>query len=304
MYSGNYSFPNGIKPSYIRLLGVAGNKLMRFLLQMMPGNLIWCFLFMLPVKAQEQSLQRAMIPVIDGSYSNKQMLLTAGLSNPSSLIKVKTLAASVEMESTYLLKEARLFAAMIVQPFGRSVTGMTVAHNGSPDFTLTIFRLFLTRDIGIVQVGGEFLFHHSSIKGYPSSSKVDAGISFRTELSPVFNAGFRLQNISGFFGKNENGYAPVIQAGAGYDISDAVLLGAEWLQEPGHEAGVTTGLLYRFHPLFLFMAGINWSPCQPYGGFQLNHHHWKLILKTSFHPVLGWSPSVGVSFGSVKNDQE
>ncbi len=266
--------------------------------------MVWCFLFVSPVKGQEQSLQRAAIPVIDGSYSNKQMLLSAGLSNPSILTNLKSFSAAAEMQATYLMKETRLFSAAVVQPFGRSAIGLLVAHNGSPDFTRSTLSLLLNRNLGNVQLGAEFLFHHSMITGYPSSAKVDAGINCRMELSPVFNAGFRLRNLSGLIIKNENAFAPVIQAGAGYDISEAILLGCEWLQEAGRAPMVTSGLLYRFHSLFLLLGGINWLPCQPYGGFQFTYHQWKLLVKTSFHPALGWSPSVGISFGKLKHDQE
>ena len=267
-------------------------------------NLVcWC-LCVLSTGGQTLSLQRLSFPVIDGSYSHKQLLLSAGLSNPSILTNLKSFAAAVEMEATYLVEEARLFSAMVVQPFDHSAIALLVVHNGSHEFTRSTVSLLLNRDLGNVQLGGEFLFHHSRITGYSTAAKMDAGIFFRIEMSPVFNAGFRLRNLTRLFVHNEEGYSPVIQAGAGYDISEAIQLGCEWLQDPGQAAVVTTGLLYRFHKSLVMIAGITWTPCQPYGGFQLNYHHWKLLLKTSFHPELGWSPSIGISFGKLMSDTE
>src|SRR5688500_16790173 len=98
-------------------------------------ELLGSILFVLQVQAQESRYQRSSIALIDGSYSNKQMLLPADVSNPSSLSKLHHFAASAEMEATYLLKDASLFSALMVLPAGRMSIGSMVVHNGSPGLT-------------------------------------------------------------------------------------------------------------------------------------------------------------------------
>jgi hypothetical protein len=242
--------------------------------------------------------------MIDGAYSNKILLFTGAVSNPSVLTKYKNIEAAVQIEQPYLLNEARFLSAMVVHPLRGSQLGLFVSHSGFRDFAESSVSVLYARNLGKVFLGTEFIFLYSMASGFGTVANVNGGISCRLQLSQAFNAGFRIRNVAGLFFKNENNYAPILQAGAGFDFSEAVHLGCDWLQEPARSPIVTTGLLYRFHRLFIAIFGTMWSPCQPYGGFQLQQGNWKLLMKSSFHPVLGWSPSVGISFGKMDNDQE
>lgn len=232
------------------------------------------------------------------------MLLSGGVSNPSTLTIQKKFAAAVEVEQSYMLNEARVVSAIAIQPVDKTVIGLIISHTGFTGYTASGVSVVLGRALGNVRLGTEFTFQHAMMTGNETSGSINAGISCRLQLSSVFNTGFRIRNIGGLFSKNENFYAPVVQAAAGYDVSESVHMGCEWMQEPGRSPVVVTGLLYQFHRLFIATFGMAWTPCQPYGGFQLQQHKWKLLMKTSFHPVLGWSPAVGISFGHINNDKQ
>ena len=254
--------------------------------------------------AQQMQLLRTATPFIEGAYSQRLLLLSPAMSNPSFFVQRKGFAAAIEIEQTFLLNEARLFSAIAVHSFEKMMTGILVSHSGFEGYSQSSVTLLLGRQLGNVQLASEFSFYHSMTAGYGKAGSMNAGLSCRMQLSPSFTTGIRLRNMGGLLFRNEKLIAPVIMAGAGYDASEAVHFGCVWMQDGGGSPVITTGLLYRFHPSLVLTFGTTFFPCQPYGGFQFQRSDWKLHFKTSFHPLLGWSPSLGIAFGNIETSHQ
>ena len=271
-----------------------------YLSKMKGMGFVFVMLFSSMAHARQLQLLRTPAPFIDGTYSNRLLFFSPAISNPSALAEHKGFAATVEMEQAFLLNETRLFSAMAVKSFEKNiVAGIIVSHNRFAGYSQTAVSLLSGRNLGNIQLAGEFSFQHSMTPGYGSASSMNAGISCRMQLSPAFTTGFRLRNLAGLIFKNEKLFAATVMAGAGYDASEVVHIACVWMQEGRGSPVVTTGLLYRFHPAFLLSFGSSFFPCQPYGGFQFQRKDWKVQLKTSFHPMLGWSPSLGIAYGNL-----
>lgn len=88
----------------------------------------------------------------------------------------------------------------------------------------------------------------------------------------------------------------------GYDLSDKCYAGISWTYQSGLPAATEAGIHYQLHPAFFVRAGFTGIHSSVFAGAGLQRDRFRLLVSGSYHPVLGFSPSLSCQFtGSTKS---
>lgn len=220
--------------------------------------------------------------------------------NQSGLTSLTATTASIFHQSHFFNADIQSQGLLIAVPtkygvFGGMATRYALAGTYSEIKTgLTFARRF----------GNEFSaalalnYHQFRIANYggSESASVEAGVQY--QVIPDFALGLHIAN-PGNMGYDNEAYAviPTVgRLGAAYAFNAQVQVSADLLYL--YDGGLDTriGLEYLVIPWLAFRGGVSLRPMQQYAGFGLEWEQFQLDMSAMFHPRLGMSPQLCLSY--------
>lgn len=126
----------------------------------------------------------------------------------------------------------------------------------------------------------------------------DIGILYK--VNPTWNIGICLHDFLGFFTGKENRVSSV-RLGTDISLSDKVNLLLEGYQSTFYTFQLRSGIEYEPIQSLFFRLGYQSNPNAISFGLGYNRSSFKLAIASSFHFVLGWSPSISLSYAFGQN---
>jgi hypothetical protein len=280
--------------------------------------ILWrsCFLFKiiliffvsawLQVDAMAQSV-RSPLSFTDrglGAFSKNFPDIFCFANNTAASTGAEGFSAGIYSERRFMLEELSQHQAVLAYSTTNANIGLKLHYTGFSDYNESCASLSYGRDLGKIRLGIGFNYHKINISGYGSASTYSADISVIWQLTEKLHAGVQAINpVPVFFGPGKaEQYASVYKLGMGYEVSEKCFLAGELSKETGKLVNVLLALQYRLITRLSFRGGFNTDVGQPFAGIDLGFTNLRLGIAGSYHPDLGFTPSLLISFMKQKSN--
>ena len=215
---------------------------------------------------------------------------------------VKDISIGLYSERRFMLKELGYNAAGITLPTSSGVFGISANYYGfdlynEKKFGLAYSRLFTEKIAGGIQLD----YLGTSISEYGSSSVFTAELGLIVKISDKLRTGAHVFNpvrINSGFEKEK--IPTTFKLGLAYEPGEKISLAAEVRKNIDEAAQVEAGIEYRVIDALHLRAGIQTNPSVYSFGIGINVSQFKIDLGSSYHPVLGVTPQIGLSYAFGK----
>jgi hypothetical protein len=217
--------------------------------------------------------------------------------NQAALMGVKKFCVGISGERRFLLQDLASYRAGFVFPAGSGNFGLQLTYFGNPDYHQSAAGLAYARRMGKVDVGVQFNYQQTGIRGYGSSPSftVEAGTIF--QLTEKLRTGVHIYNpFSIKPGEKETGSLSVYTAGFGYDASQNLFLGIGLEKTENMPVNVNAGFHFLFSEKIFVRAGISSASQVFFAGVGFWMNNMRIDAAAALHPYLGLTPGIVVLY--------
>ncbi len=235
----------------------------------------------------------------------------AGFNNQASLADYNKLSAGIYYENRFIVKEMNLAAGGFILPTKSGTFGLNLTWFGYSDFNEKKIGLGYGRKFGKSFSAGIQLDYLSTYiaENYGKKSLITFELGFKASLGENFIIGGHLFNpVPVYIQKEFNDRIPtVFSIGAVYYISNELLITLETEKSSEFKPLIRGGIEYQIINRVAVRMGYSTLPSQTGAtkfsiasifsfGFSLNFDKFDIDFASSYHNVLGWSPSMTAIF--------
>lgn len=235
-----------------------------------------------------------------GTYSSQFINLINVRANQAALAGIAGTAASVFTEKRFLLNALGTVAFSFVLPTHSGTFGASLQYFGNNLYSDRLAGLAYGRTLGKkAAIGMQADYVSTRIRDYGSVAALtfEAGLLFH--LTDQLHAGIHTFNpLRQQLNKSAGMNMPSIySAGMGYEYSSKFFVGAELRQEEDPAAvRFSVGAEYRLIEQLALQVGLANEPAANYLGMRVRWGQLQLHLAGTYHPQLGMTPAVAISF--------
>lgn len=220
--------------------------------------------------------------------------------NPAALCGLKTSTFSLSYTKHLFSNElsTQSFAGAI--PFKNNTIGFGLQRYGFSEYNQNSAAFAYAKKFGqFIFLALKINYHQLKISNYGTTSgvSVDAGAIY--QLNHQFTIGAFVNNPA----KQQYNTKQILteipssfNLGLSYAASQQLLIAAtadKTLQQP---VSISIGLDYKMFELLSLRGGLSAQPFKQYAGFGLNYRKFWLDMATVYHPQLGYSPQIALSY--------
>jgi hypothetical protein len=221
--------------------------------------------------------------------------------NQASLAGIESFQAGVFYESRFLVSELGMKGVAAALPTKYGSFGLNVNSFGYSLYSETKAGLAYARKLSErFSMGVQLDYYNTRIgENYGSSSAVVGEIGILAEPVKNLFVGLHLFNPTRtrLSGNLDERLPTIMRFGMSYKFSDQVFVIAEAEKDVDFKTTFRGGLEYRPIPAFYIRAGAASNPGLVSMGFGVVLKKFRLDIASSFHSVLGFSPSMGLQYG-------
>lgn len=220
--------------------------------------------------------------------------------NQASLADLESITGSVFYESRFMMSELgmKAFAAGMPMKFG--TFGLNVNSFGFSQYSEMKAGIAYAQKLGErFSMGVQLNYFNTRIgENYGSSAAVGGEIGILAEPVKNLTVGLHLFNPTRakLSGNLTERIPTIMRFGLSYKFSDQVFIITEAEKDVDYKTTFRGGLEYRPLPSFYIRAGAASNPGLVSMGFGVVLKKFRLDVASSFHSVLGFSPSVGLQY--------
>ena len=228
--------------------------------------------------------------------------------NQAGLARLQTIDAGLYAENRFMLKDLGMYALGVGIPTKSSGTfGVGVSYFGSDAYneqqvSLGYGRLLFKK----LSIGAAFEFRNYSLAEQGSKPIFTFGVGLLYNLNDKLAIGANIYNPINWqlTDSDEDVAASIIKLGASFMPSDRITIVAEAEKNIDKAMQFKAGLEYNLISKLYLRGGFGTQPSSTSFGIGLNLSPIKIDLAGSFHPTLGYSPSISISFTGKKKKEE
>ena len=232
--------------------------------------------------------------------------------NPAGLAGMKDMQAGVFFERRFLLKELNLGTAAFAMPFKtRHVAGINFGGFGFGGYSETnVAASYAVALLDKLSLGVKMNYLRASIMGYGATGAliVDAGIN--AQIAKGLTIGFSGYNINQArlnatqIDGNKDQIPSTLSLGMAYQASDKVLLVADVEHQVNFPTSFRGGVEYAILPILKARVCAGSAPVYFNAGLGLQIKNLDIDWANSYHQVLGYTPSLSLSYRFVKKSAD
>ena len=221
--------------------------------------------------------------------------------NPAALGFVQKFQAGAFYESRFLvpgLGQSAVAAALPTKPgvFGLGISSLSLQNLYMANKVgLSFAKTFGPKLSAAVQLNWVYTRFGNN---YGNASAAVAEFGIMAEPVKNLSFGIHIFNLtrSKLGGDSDENLPTVMRAGGAYKFSEQLIVTLEAEKDIDHKPVIRGGIEYRPADVLYLRAGAASNPGLTAFGFGLNMQKLRLDLATTFHPQLGFSPSVGLQY--------
>jgi hypothetical protein len=223
----------------------------------------------------------------------------SAINNPGSLGVIKDFGIGILHEQRFLMEEMGVSSIVGAFPlFGNSV-GIYLSNLGFSTYGQNRFGLSIGRQIGeFISVGVGVDAHLLRFpEDYSNLFSINGNVGVWANPAENLTLGLYVFNLT--FSKwndEENSPLPIVfSLGASYKITEQILLCAELTKDIDEAARVKIATEFNLVKTLFLRVGVISEPFEMHFGIGYNYKNLQFDLALSRHPVLGYTPQVGIS---------
>ncbi|MFT3824838.1 MAG: hypothetical protein QM731_12990 [Chitinophagaceae bacterium] len=269
---------------------------------------VYCLTLIFPFPALfSQSLHypSAATTIGSGAYSQSFSDAFSFLNNQASLGSLKQVNAGVYGERRYMLEELNFLMGAVGLPVGSGGLGVAVKYFGWSQYNESSVGLAYGKNLGKVNIGVQFNYTMLRITGYGSDNALSVEAATTWQITDQVQVGLQVINpVGGKFSNNkEEKLASVYKTAIGWEASSVLYMSAELVKEENKTATVLINAQYRFANCFFARGGIATASGTPYLGVGWKLKNIRADITGSYHPQLGITPGLTISFYGKSNKE-
>jgi hypothetical protein len=224
--------------------------------------------------------------------------------NQAGLADVKLISAGVSYESRFATKQLGIQSFALALPtksgtFGLNYTGFGDRLYNESKIGLGYGMRFSEKISGGIRIN----YHSLTIgNGYGTKSSLTFEAGLIANLSDKITLGVHLFNpTQSKLNDYQNEIIPtVLSFGLSYKFSDKVFVNGEVEKDIDRKPVLKTGVEYHPLDVLYIRAGVSSNPSLPSIGFGVDLQQFRFDFSSSFHPVLGATPSFALVYSFKK----
>jgi hypothetical protein len=227
----------------------------------------------------------------------------SALFNPALIAVSEERSIRLNYFNRYALKELATINGSIYLPNDMLSTGVDISSFGYDAYRENLFRLLTAKRLNerwALGVSIQYAFLQTELfEEQPAQLSADIGLTF----APVDNllTSLLIMNFpSASFGhetiEKMEFMHHLIQAGFQWEVINSMFISATLQTGEGAHAGGSLGIEYVAFDAFSIRAGVKASPMLPSFGFGYRFSGFGMDVAAVYHPVLGVSTGLGISF--------
>ncbi len=221
--------------------------------------------------------------------------------NQASLAGLEKFQAGIFYESRFMMSDLGMKAFAAGMPTKYGSFGLNVNSFGYSAYNEMKAGIAYGRKLGEhFSMGVQLDYFNTHLgENYGNSSTVGGEIGIMAEPVKNLTVGLHLFNPtrSKISGNVTERIPTIMRFGMSYKFSEQVFIIAEAEKDVDYKTTFRGGLEYRPLPAFYIRAGAASNPGLVAMGFGVALKKFRLDIASSFHSVLGFSPSVGLQYG-------
>ena len=264
-----------------------------------------CCLFSWPAAAQTLHYPQGAPYTGLGAYSYHFVDAFSGMANQAALARLPATGGGVYAEKRFLQEKLNSYSAIVAMPTSLGGWSIGAHYLGSAEYNETQVGMGYGKKLGRIDLGIQINYAMMHAAGYGSDGTVIVEIGTIWHITDKVHAGIHLFNPSGGkYGKRETEkMAWVYKAGAGYEVSEKLLVSADIIKQEDKAVNVQAGMQYALHNRFFMRAGIATATTTPWLGAGWAWKNMRADMIGSYHPQLGITPGLMLLFSAKQAKQ-
>ncbi len=221
--------------------------------------------------------------------------------NPAGLVGLRGIEAALAFQSNFVSSELSTQALYIGMPIKKEgAVGISIHRYGLAGVSslMTLSSVYARSFDDFFSTSLSFNYHSYSITNYGNDNFFSLDLGFQVLIIDQLTLGLIINNISQqLFAEDIDYYLPrEIAIGIKYDIAPAIFISSDVYYDPLQKVNIRTGISYEIDNVIFFRTGVASGPLQYYAGIGLKLNNFRIDCATSFHPQLGSSPQIAISY--------
>lgn len=228
------------------------------------------------------------------TYTDVNSLFT----NQAGLGRLHTFAATAFAEQRFFLSELQGISAGAALPSNSGTFGLTINYFGFEDYNEQRAGLAYGRKLSNkLSIGAQLLMLNTRIPEYGNKANITFEAGLLADLLPQLSLGFHVYSPARIQLVEEQYLPSVFRLGLNYAPSDKLQILAEVEKDIDYPVRTKLGLEYTIVEAFRLRVGAATNPVNlSFGlGYRLDSGI-ALDIASSYHEILGFTPSAGVSY--------
>ena len=224
-------------------------------------------------------------------------------SNQAGLGFLTELSGTVFGESRFLVPEIKLIHGGFAYPTPSGTFGINLSYYGYDQYNEQKIGIAYARKLlDELTIGAQIDYISTRIQEYGNSSNFTFELGVQAQLLEVFRIGAHVFSPVRIKITEEDIIPTIIKIGAAWEGSEKVLISAEVEKDIDFPVSFKAGLEYLVVDQLALRAGVSTEPVQNSFGIGLYLGGLRIDLATAYHQVLGFTPSIGISFVNQKKE--
>lgn len=220
----------------------------------------------------------------------------SGFNNQAGLAFIKDFSGVAFVENRFLLSELQSGAISIAHPTTSGTIGLVMQYFGFEGYNEQKIGINYSRILfDKLSIGAQFDLLNTRIKEYGNDTALTFEVGLQYEIWENIITGIHVFNpVRANIGGED--IPSILQIGLTYQIAEFLTISSSVEKDTFLPYNVRVGLEYQLLQKIYFRAGVNSNPNKISFGLGYLVNQLQLNIAASYHNVLGFSPSFGISF--------
>ena len=220
--------------------------------------------------------------------------------NQASLADISKITAGISYESRFLTKSLGIQSLAFALPTNSGTFGLN--YTGVGDNLYRETKLGLGYGMKLAKkfnLGIRINYHQIKLgNNYGTKQNITFEIGLLTKINKNLKLGFHLFNpLNVTLNDYQQEIIPVIfNLGINYKFSEKINTNIEIEKDIDFKPNIKIGIEYKPVKNMFIRTGIETNPMIPSIGFGIIYKQFNLDISSSFHPILGITPTLGITY--------
>ncbi len=220
----------------------------------------------------------------------------SGFNNQAGLAYLDNFSGAIFVENRFLLKELQFVGLSIAKPTNSGTWGLTLNHFGFSDYNEQKIGVNYSRILfDKLAIGAQFDFLNTQVAEYGNATGITFEVGLQYEILDKLVAGAHVYNpIHASIG--EEVLPSIIQIGLTYALAEYITISGAIEKDTNLPYNLKAGVAYQIFEQVNVRVGMNTNPNRFSFGLGYLVNNIQLNVAATYHDILGFSPSFGLSF--------